>query len=136
MLRMATWLDVGTIASAMPGAVEDPRRDAWRANATKAARSFVWDRPLRAHDIQQHGPEDGPIVGVRVADEGEKAALIASDPAVFFTIPHFDGYNAVLIRLDRISRERLAEVIAESWVVVSSPRAVAAYLAISRLGPG
>src|ERR1700712_2455014 len=116
---MADWTEVNALASALPGAVEDPRRDAWRASSAKAARSFVWDRPLRAHDIQEHGAEDGPIVGVRVADEGEKAALIASDPDVFFTIPHFDGYNAVLVRLDRISHERLAEILADSWLVVA-----------------
>jgi hypothetical protein len=126
---VATWDDVGALAAAMPGAVADPRGDAWKASAAKAARSFVWDRPLRAHDIEQHGPENGPIIGVRVADEGEKAALIASDPTVFFTIPHFDGYNAVLVRLERISRGRLAEAIAESWLVVAPTRAAAAYLA-------
>jgi hypothetical protein len=79
------------------------------------------------------GLEDGPIVGVRVADEGEKVVLIASDPAVFFTIPHLDGYNAVLVRLDRISRERLAEAIAESWLVVAPAKTAATHVA--RLDP-
>jgi len=128
---MATWDDVRELALAMPGAREDPRGGAVKADATKAARSFVWDRPLRAHDIQEHGPEDGPIIGVRVEDKGEKAALIASDPWVFFTIPHFDGYNAVLVRLERISRDRLVEVITDSWLVVAPKKAAAAYLGAS-----
>jgi len=126
---MATWDEVRRVAAGLPGAVEDPRGDAWKASRAKAAKSFVWDRPLRARDIQEHGQEDGRIIGIRVADEGEKAALIASEPAAFFTIPHFDGYNAVLVRLDRISRERLAEVIVESWLVVAPAKAAAAYLA-------
>lgn len=132
---MADWDDVRALASSMPGSVEDPRGGAWRASEAKAARSFVWDRPLRARDIQEHGAEDGPIVGVRVADEGEKAALIASDPAVFFTIPHFDGYNAVLVRLDRIDLARLAEVITESWLIMAPTKAAAAYLD-GRTAPG
>ena len=125
---MATWRDVAELAASMPGAVEDPRRDAWRAGAAKAARSFVWDRPLRPRDLEETGPQTGPIIGIRVTDEGEKHALIASDPDVFFTIHHFDGYNAVLVHLDRISRERLGEVIVDSWIAVASKRAVQNYL--------
>jgi hypothetical protein len=125
---VATWTDVAALAAAMPGAVEDPRGDAWKAGAAKAAKSFVWDRPLRAKDLLETGPQDGPIIGVRVADEGEKQALIASDEDVFFTIHHFDGYNAVLVHLDRISRERLGEVIADSWIAVAPKKLVSAYL--------
>ncbi|MDP9026031.1 MAG: MmcQ/YjbR family DNA-binding protein [Actinomycetota bacterium] len=132
---MASWDDVHELALAMPGAHEDSRGGAWKADGGKGARSFAWDRPLRARDIQEHGVEEGPIFGVRVADEGEKAALIASDPDVFFTIPHFDGYNAVLVRLDRISRDRLLEVMTDSWLVVAPKKAAAAYLAASNPVP-
>jgi hypothetical protein len=134
---IATWSDIDRVARALPGATRDPRGDAWKGSGAKTARSFVWDRPLRAKDVEEHGDEDGPIIGVRVADEGEKAALIASDPDVFFTIPHFDGYNAVLVRLDRISRERLEEVVTDSWLAVAPARVVSAYLGASGLGaPG
>ena len=69
------------------------------------------------------------MLAASVPDEGAKRALIADDPAVFFTIHHFDGYNAVLLHLDRISRERLAEVIADAWIAVAPKKAVASYLA-------
>jgi len=126
---MPTWDDVRALALAMPGAEEFVTRGdrAWRTGAS--GKQFVWERPLRAGDLAETGPQDGPIAGARVADEGEKLALVESDPNVFFTIHHFDGYPAVLLRVDRISRRRLGEVIAEAWIAVAPKKAVAAYLA-------
>ena len=62
-------------------------------------------------------------MGARVAHEHEKQALLAEDVGVFFTTSHFDGYPAVLVRLDRISRSRLAELVLSAWAEVA-PRAV------------
>lgn len=126
---MPTWDDVRGLALAMPGAEEFVTRGdlAWRTGAS--GKLFVWERPLRKADLAETGPQVGPIAGVRVADEGEKLALIASDPEVFFTIHHFDGYDAVLLHLDRISVEQLGEVIVDSWIAVAPKKAVARYLA-------
>jgi hypothetical protein len=125
---MTTWDDVRALALAMPGAEEFVTRGdlAWRTRPS--GKLFVWERPLRKPDLAETGPQLGPIAGVRVTDEGEKLALIASDPDVFFTIHHFDGYSAVLLHLDRISHERLGEVIVDSWIAVAPKKAVAAYL--------
>jgi hypothetical protein len=122
---MASWDDVHDLATALPGAVEEVRRgnQMWSVRG----RLFVWERPLRASDVAalttlgEPIPE-GAILGARVADEGVKQALIADDPAVFFTIPHFDGYNAILIRLDEIDVEELREVITEAWLDRAPPR--------------
>ena len=132
---MAAWDDVRELAFAMPGAEEFLTRGdrAWRTGAS--GKLFVWERPLRKPDLAETGPQDGPIAGVRVSDEGEKLALIASDSDVFFTIHHLDGYDAVLLHLDRISRERLGEVIVDSWIAVAPKKAVAAYLASGDIPP-
>ncbi len=45
----------------------------------------------------------------------DKEALIASEPDKFFTSPHYDGYAIVLIRLDAVDEEEVAELITESW---------------------
>lgn len=58
-----------------------------------------------------------------------KEALLADDPAVFFTTPHFDGYPAVLVRLDEIEVDELAELVEEAWLVQAPKRLAAAYLA-------
>jgi hypothetical protein len=108
---VATWEDVRRIATALPGVTE--RCSDWRV----ADRKLVWERPLRKADLVALGldSQDEPVLGVRTADEGEKFALIEDDPSVFFTTPHFDGYPAVLVWLDRISAEMLAELITEAW---------------------
>jgi hypothetical protein len=51
------------------------------------------------------------------ADLGEKAGLLASDPAVFFTTPHYDGHPTVLVRLSAIDEDELAEVVTDAWRV-------------------
>jgi hypothetical protein len=48
--------------------------------------------------------------------------MIADDPSVYFTTPHFDGYAAVLVRLGEIALEELEEVIAEAWLCQAPKR--------------
>jgi hypothetical protein len=68
------------------------------------------------------------VLGARVEHVGAKEALVADDPEVFFTTPHFDGYPAVLVRLDRIAVEDLGEVVVEAWLARAPARLVKAFL--------
>jgi hypothetical protein len=122
---MATWDDVRELAMALPGVEETTK---WGNRAWTVKRSLVWERPLRAKDVEEVGEQDGPILGARVAHEHEKQALLAEDVDVFFTTSHFDGYPAVLVRLDRISRSRLAELVLSAWVEVAPRSVVREYL--------
>jgi hypothetical protein len=91
---------------------------------------IVWERPLRKADLEALGADapDGDILGARVADEGVKFALIADDPAVYFTTPHFDGYPAVLLRLARIGVPELTELVTEAWLAQAPKTLVKAFL--------
>ena len=127
---MATWDDVGRVCAALPGTSESTNREGhrqWRVGD----KMFVWERPLRRSDLEALGPDapDGPILGARVEHLGAKEAVLAGDPEVFFTTPHFDGYPAVLARLDRIAPEDLEEVIVEAWLNRAPKRLADAYLA-------
>ncbi|MEH1101136.1 MmcQ/YjbR family DNA-binding protein [Micromonospora sp. CPCC 205561] len=127
---MATWEDVRRIALGLPETSEHPSYQgapAWKVRD----RAFGWERPLRRADLDALGDAapDGPILGVRVADLGEKEALLAGEPAVYFTVPHLDGYPAVLVRLDRIDPDELAELLAEAWQDRAPKRLAAAYRA-------
>jgi len=121
---MADWDDVRRIALALPETNERPSRGNafWRVRD----KGFVWERPLRQTDLAALGDAapDGPILGVRVEHLGAKEALLADPSGVFFTTPHFDGYPAVLVRLDAIARDELEELIAEAWLC-RAPRALA-----------
>src|SRR4051794_15844163 len=55
------------------------------------------------------------VLLVWCADEGEKDFLLRADPAKFFTTPHYDGHPSVLVRLQAVDREELAELLTDSW---------------------
>jgi hypothetical protein len=101
---------------ALPQAQEREARGLaqWRV----ADKLFVWERPLRKSDLNALGDAapDGPILGARVEHLGAKEALLADNPDVYFTTPHFDGYPAVLVRLDAIPPEELEELVVEAWL--------------------
>lgn len=127
---MPSWEDVRRIALALPETTERPSYDglpAWRVRD----KPFVWERPLRRADLDALGDAapDGPLLGVRVADLGVKEALLADDPSVYLTTPHFDGYPAVLVRLDRINLSELTEVVTEAWYARAPKRLAAAHRA-------
>jgi len=128
---MATWDDVARIALALPETGESTSygQRAWKVKD----KTFVWERPLRRSDHEALGPAapDGPILGARVEHLVAKDALLADDPDVFFTTPHFDGYPAVLVQLERIAVDDLDEVITEAWLARAPKRLVKAYLAAS-----
>lgn len=125
---MATWDDVRRIALALPETTESVSYGtaSWRVRD----KSMVWERPLRRSDLRALGDDapDGPILGVRVEHMGAKEALLADDPGVFFTTPHFDGYPAVLVRLEEISVDELEEVIVEAWLARAPKRLAKEYL--------
>lgn len=125
---MSSWEDVRRIALALPQTSERLSRDLrqWRVRD----KLFVWERPLRRSDLEALGNDapEGPILGARVEHVGAKEALIAEDPAVFFTTPHFDGYAAILVRLDGIALDDLHEVVVEAWLARAPKRLVEAYV--------
>ena len=126
---MATWDDVRRLALALPETDERSSRGGfeWRVKE----KGFVWERPLRKGDIEALGDAapDGDILGARVPDEGAKFALIADDPSVYFTTPHFNGYPAILVRLAEISEPDLEELIVEAWLAKAPKRLAKEYLA-------
>src|SRR6187431_2670961 len=125
---MATWDDVARLALAMPEATERVSRD-MRQWCVKD-KLFVWERPLRRTDLEALGDAapTGPILGARVEHLVAKEALLADGSGVFFTTPHFDGYPAVLVKLDEIAPDDLEEVVVEAWLARAPPRLLKAYL--------
>jgi hypothetical protein len=128
---MASWDDVAAIALALPEAAEEPMHGmrAWKVRG----KLFAWERPLRAKEVEQLGdaapPASAPILGVRVPDEDAKQALLASEPEIYFTTPHFDRSTTVLVLLERIPRADLEEAIVEAWLCRAPKRLAATYLA-------
>ena len=126
---MATWDDVRRIALALPEVTEETR---WGTAAwCVRGKGFVWERPLRKADLVALGDRapTGDILGVRVADLGVKEALLADDPRVYFTTPHFDCYPAVLVNLEHAAVDDLEEVVPEAWLCQAPKRLAKQFLA-------
>jgi hypothetical protein len=125
---MATFDDAARIALELPETSEGTSRGARRWQVED--KLFVWERPLRRSDREALGDAApaGPILGVRVEHLGAKEALLESEPGFCFTTPHFDGYPAVLVQLDRIGAEDLEELIVEAWLARAPKRLAAAFV--------
>lgn len=115
---MADWSDVRRVVAALPETAERPSYGglpAWRVHGAL----FAWERPLGRAERASLGstapPESEPLLGIRVEDEGVKAALLAEEPGLFLTTPHFDGHPSVLVRLARVDPARLTELPEEAW---------------------
>lgn len=131
---MATLDDVREIALGFPGVTE--RVDGHRGGMTwrTPAGAFVWERgpgaaDLAALDKLGRAWPPGEVAALRTDGEQVKAALLETFPDVFFTIPHFDGYPAVLVRLGAIDREHLREVVTDAWLLKVTQRVGQAWLA-------
>jgi hypothetical protein len=125
---VATWTDVRRLALSLPDSSEQSAHGNrhWRVRD----KGFVWERPLRRGDLEALGVQvqDGPILAAYVEHLGIKDALLATDPNVFFTTPHFEGFPAILVRLDRIPTAELEELIVDAWLTREPKRLAKAYL--------
>ncbi len=107
---MADRDDVRRIALSLPETTETEKHFGFSVRS----KGFLWGWNERVDPKKPRIPRDD-VVAIRVIDHADKAALIASDPEVFFTEPHYNGVAAVLVRLPAVSLEQLEELIVDGW---------------------
>ncbi|WP_159792299.1 MmcQ/YjbR family DNA-binding protein [Puerhibacterium puerhi] len=112
--------DVARLAAALPGVEEGTSygHRAWLVGG----RRFAWLRPFSKADVRRFGDRPvpaGPVLALAVEDLGEKQAVLAEHPATFLDIPHLDGHPVVLVRLDAVGPEELAEALEDAWLATA-----------------
>jgi hypothetical protein len=126
---VATLDEVAALALALPGVTEEERHGNRTWNVM--GKGFAWERPFSKADLRRFGdenPPDGPILAVRVEDLGEKEAVLAANPTAFFTIPHFDGYSAILVHLRTATLASVGEAVTDGWLACAPAHLAQAYL--------
>ncbi|MFC7450306.1 MmcQ/YjbR family DNA-binding protein [Rhodococcus daqingensis] len=126
---MASLDDAAELCRELPGVTEGEHYGyrAWSV----AGKAFAWERPFSNADLRRFGdvaPPDGPILAVRTADLNEKEAALAEHPHACFTIPHFDGYPAVLVQLSAATRDGLRDLVLDGWLASAPSTLARAYL--------
>lgn len=117
--------DTAKIALALPEVTESLR---W-GNRTWLVRDkgFAWQRPLSKADVRRLAGApvpSGELLAVRVADMDDKHAVLAMHPEALFDIEHFQGYPAVLVKLEVIKPKVLKELVVDAWLACA-PSALA-----------
>ena len=117
---MAAPSDVERIVSGLPEVTEGTRfgNRTWFV----IGKAFAWERPFSKADLKRFGdvePPAGPILALRSADLSDKEAVLAGATKGFFTIPHFDGYPAVLVALRAVAKKPLREAIVDAWLAAA-----------------
>lgn len=107
---MADADDVRELALALPHVVEI---DSDGFDFRVADKGFVWSYPERRPGKPRIIRTD--IAVLYVGDEAEKQALLLGEPEVFFTTPSYDGLPLVMLRLGRVTVDRLKELVTDAW---------------------
>jgi hypothetical protein len=119
---MASQDDVRRIALALPETSEADDRFAFSVRNKGKQKGFVWAWNERVEPKKPRIPR-ADVVAIRVVDQVDKEALLASDERKFFTEPHYNGFPAVLVRLPLIGTAELEELIVDAWRC-QAPRAL------------
>lgn len=126
---MVTLEQAAEMATAFPETIEGERHG--RRSWSIGKKTFAWERAFSKADIKRFGDypvPEGPILATLVADLHDKEAVLAAEHVGVFTIPHFNGYAAVLVQLKSVRKRVLQDLLIDAWLACAPEDLAAAYL--------
>jgi hypothetical protein len=111
---MATQADVRRIALSLPETEQASKGFAFSVLNKGKLKGFAWVWMERVTPKKPRVANAG-VLAVRVANLGQRDALLAADSKKFFTEPHYAGFPAVLVRLAEVSVADLKVLLDEAW---------------------
>jgi len=133
--RRARPEDVDEICAALPEtelSISWGDRPTWKVPRGEKGKGFlIYRAPHKSAIDPGTGEMYDDLVVIMTPTEVEKRALVEDESTPFFTVPHFNGYNAVLVqqsRLGELSRQELEEIIIDGWATKAPKRLVKEHL--------
>jgi hypothetical protein len=115
--------DVRRIALSLPESRQAEDHFAFSVRNGQKDKGFVWVWMERVHPKKARVAQ-AEVLAVRVANLSDKEMLLATDPAKFFTEPHYNGFPAILVRLAAIDADELEELVVDAWRTQAPPALV------------
>jgi hypothetical protein len=111
---MAELDDLRRLALSLPETTQEEGRIAFAVMNKGKPKGFAWVWMERVDPKKPRVP-NAEVIAIRVRNNLEKEMLIESQPAKFFSEPHYNGFPAILVRLAAVEVDELEALLVNAW---------------------